>query len=160
DESIRTPYVGELDKRINEQDLRDNFAHGEIESIKMVLNKACAFVTYTTREGAEKVAEELSNKPVIKGLRLKLMWGKPEAPKLESETSEGAKQPATVAHSGMLPAAELVSTIWQSTTTNALLQYPTPTSARESLLPLHGFSKNGRTCSIQDSVFGLRLINP
>ncbi|PPD69481.1 hypothetical protein GOBAR_DD33643 [Gossypium barbadense] len=105
DESIRTPYVGELDKRINEQDLRDNFAHGEIESIKMVLNKACAFVTYTTREGAEKVAEELSNKPLIKGLRLKLMWGKPEAPKLESETSEGAKQPATVAHSGMLPRA-------------------------------------------------------
>ncbi|MBA0825198.1 hypothetical protein Goarm_021802 [Gossypium armourianum] len=77
DESIRTPYVGGLDKRINEQDLRDNFAHGEIESIKMVLNKACAFVTYTTREGAEKVAEELSNKPVIKSLRLKLMWGKP-----------------------------------------------------------------------------------
>ncbi|GKU94911.1 hypothetical protein SLEP1_g8335 [Rubroshorea leprosula] len=106
DESIRTLYVGGLDKRITEQDLRDNFyAHGEIESIKMVLDKACAFVTYTTREGAEKAAEELSNKLVIKGLRLKLMWGKPQAPKPESETSDGARQQAAVAHSGMLPRA-------------------------------------------------------
>ncbi|XP_022730774.1 zinc finger CCCH domain-containing protein 40-like [Durio zibethinus] len=106
DESIRTLYVGGLDKRVTEQDLRDNFyAHGEIESIKMVLDKACAFVTYTTREGAEKAAEELSNKLVIKGLRLKLMWGKPQAPKPESETSEGARQQAAVAHSGMLPRA-------------------------------------------------------
>ena len=73
DESIRTLYVGGLDGRISEQDLRDNFyAHGEIESVRMVLQRACAFVTYTAREGAEKAAEELSNKLVIKGLRLKL----------------------------------------------------------------------------------------
>ena len=61
-------------KRVTEQDLRDHFyAHSEIESIKMVLQRACAFVIYTTREGAEQVAEELSNKLVIEGLRLKLM---------------------------------------------------------------------------------------
>ncbi|GKU98803.1 hypothetical protein SLEP1_g11753 [Rubroshorea leprosula] len=106
DESIRTLYVGGLDKRITEQDLRDNFyAHGEIESIKMVLDKACAFVTYTTREGTEKAAEELSNKLVIKGLRLKLMWGKPQAPRLEAETSDGTRQLAAVTHGGMLPRA-------------------------------------------------------
>ncbi|KAK8973866.1 hypothetical protein V6N11_013023 [Hibiscus sabdariffa] len=92
DESIKTLYVGGLDKRITEQDLRDNFyAHGEIESIKMVLDKACAFVTYTTREGAEKAAKELSSKLVIKGLRLKLMWGKPQAPRPNSETSGGVR---------------------------------------------------------------------
>ncbi|GJX54618.1 zinc finger CCCH domain-containing protein 49-like protein [Tanacetum coccineum] len=50
----------------------------EDESIRtMVLQRACAFVTYTTREAAEKAADELSNKLVIKGLRLKLMWGRP-----------------------------------------------------------------------------------
>ncbi|KAK4769122.1 hypothetical protein SAY86_027272 [Trapa natans] len=104
DESIRTLYVGGLDARVTEQDLRDNFyAHGEIELVRMVLQRACAFVTYTTREGAEKAAEELSNKLVIKGLRLKLMWGRPQAPKPESEGSEvTARQ---VAHSGMLPRA-------------------------------------------------------
>lgn len=106
DESIRTLYVGGLDARITEQDLRDNFyAHGEIESVRMVLQRACAFVTYTTREGAEKAAEELSNKLVIKGLRLKLMWGRPQAPKPESEASDEARQQAAVAHSGLLPRA-------------------------------------------------------
>lgn len=106
DESIKTLYVGGLDARITEQDLRDNFyAHGEIESIRMVLQRACAFVTYTTREAAEKAAEELSNKLVIKGLRLKLMWGRPQQPKPEIDSAEQAKQQAAVTHSGMLPRA-------------------------------------------------------
>lgn len=106
DESIRTLYVGGLDARITEQDLRDHFyAHGEIESVKMVLQRACAFVTYTTREGTERAAEELANKLVIKGLRLKLLWGKPQASKPESEGSDQASQQAAVAHSGLLPRA-------------------------------------------------------
>lgn len=106
DESIKALYVGGLDARITEQDLRDHFyAHGEIESIKMVPQRAIAFVTYTTREGAEKAAEELSNRLVIKGLRLKLMWGRPQAPKPESEGSDEARQQAAMAHSGMLPRA-------------------------------------------------------
>ncbi|KAJ9698597.1 hypothetical protein PVL29_007592 [Vitis rotundifolia] len=106
DESIKTLYVGGLDARVTEQDLRDHFyAHGEIESVRMVLQRACAFVTYTTREGAEKAAEELSNKLVIKGLRLKLMWGRPQAPKPEGESSEEARQQAALAHGGMLPRA-------------------------------------------------------
>lgn len=106
DESIRTLYVGGLDPRISEQDLRDHFyAHGEIESIKMVPQRAIAFVSYTTREGAEKAAEELSNKLVIKGLRLKLMWGRPQAPKPESEVSDEARQQALMAHGAMLPRA-------------------------------------------------------
>ncbi|OIW01632.1 hypothetical protein TanjilG_14631 [Lupinus angustifolius] len=106
DESIKTLYVGGLDARVTEQDLRDNFyAHGEIESIKLVLQRACAFVTYTTREGAEKAAEELSNKLVIKGLRLKLMWGRPQSAKPDSDGSDQARQQASVAHSGLLPRA-------------------------------------------------------
>lgn len=106
DEGIRTLYVGGLDARVSEQDLRDQFyAHGEIESIKMVLQRACAFVTYTTREGAERAAEELANKLVIKGLRLKLLWGRPQVPKPESDGSDEARQQAAVAHSGLLPRA-------------------------------------------------------
>ncbi|XP_073010137.1 zinc finger CCCH domain-containing protein 49-like isoform X1 [Typha latifolia] len=103
DESIRTLYVGGLDARVTEQDLKDQFyAHGEIESIRMVLQRACAFVTYTTREGAEKAAEELVNKLVIKGMRLKLMWGKPQAPRPEED--EAARQ-GLIAHGGLLPRA-------------------------------------------------------
>ncbi|XP_072998110.1 zinc finger CCCH domain-containing protein 40-like [Typha latifolia] len=104
DESIRTLYVGGLDARITEQDLRDQFyAHGEIESVRMVPQRACAFVTYTTREAAEKAAEQLANKLVIKGLRLKLMWGRPQAPKLEED--EAAAREGLVSHGGLLPRA-------------------------------------------------------
>ncbi|KQK19411.1 zinc finger CCCH domain-containing protein 40 [Brachypodium distachyon] len=103
DESIRTLYIGGLDNRVTEQDLRDQFyAHGEIESIRMVLQRACAFVTYTTREGAEKAAEELANKLVIKGVRLKLMWGKPQAPRADDD--EAGRQ-GHVSHGGLLPRA-------------------------------------------------------
>ncbi|CAH9111821.1 unnamed protein product [Cuscuta epithymum] len=109
DESIMTLYVGGVDARITEQDLRDQFyAHGEIESVKMVSQRGFAFITYTTREGAERAAEELANKLVIKGLRLRLLWGRPQAPKPpESEmTADDARhQAATVAHSGLLPRA-------------------------------------------------------
>jgi pre-mRNA-splicing factor RBM22/SLT11 len=96
DESIKTLYVDGLDARVTEQDLRDNFyAHGEIESIKMFLQRPYAFVTFTTREGAEKAAEELSNKLVIKGCRLKLNWGRPQRAKPESGGSDHLRQQAT-----------------------------------------------------------------
>ncbi|KAM7257346.1 hypothetical protein ACFE04_013087 [Oxalis oulophora] len=103
DESIKTLYVGGIDGRITEQDLRDNFyAYGEIESVKMKLDRACGFVTYTTREGAEKAVEELSNKLVIKGMRLKLTWVRPQAPKPEGESSG---QQVALTHGGLLPRA-------------------------------------------------------
>ncbi|KAJ4754694.1 Pre-mRNA-splicing factor RBM22 [Rhynchospora pubera] len=102
DETVRTLYIGGLDARISEQDLRDQFyVHGEIESVRMVLQRACAFVTYTTREAAEKAAEELANKLVIKGVRLKLMWGRPQ--QMQPKPDEG--RPGTVMHGGMLPRA-------------------------------------------------------
>ncbi|KAI3906075.1 hypothetical protein MKW92_020579 [Papaver armeniacum] len=99
DESIKTLYVGGLDARVSEQDLRDIFyAHGDIESVRTVVKRACAFVTYTTREGAEKAAEELFNKLVIKGLRLKLFWGKAQYQRTELEDKAQT-------HGGLLPRA-------------------------------------------------------
>jgi pre-mRNA-splicing factor RBM22/SLT11 len=132
DESIKTLYVGGLDARVTEQDLRDNFyAHGEIESVKMVLQRACAFVTYTTREGAEKAAEELSNKLVIKGLRLKLMWGRPQAAKPESDGSDQARQQASVAHSGLLPRAVISQQQNQDQTQGGMLYYNNPPAPQQ-----------------------------
>ncbi|KAI3675945.1 hypothetical protein L1987_85541 [Smallanthus sonchifolius] len=126
DESIRTLYVGGLDARISEQDLRDEFySHGEIESIKMVVQKACAFVTYTTRQGAEKAAEELSNKLVVKGLRLKLMWGRPQVAKPEGEMDSQA-----VAHGGLLPRAI-------SHQQYQMVQPPGTSSSQDQQLPPH-----------------------
>ena len=36
----------------------------------------CAFVTYTTREAAEKAADKLHNNLVVRGMKLRLMWGR------------------------------------------------------------------------------------
>ncbi|KAJ9552361.1 hypothetical protein OSB04_016406 [Centaurea solstitialis] len=137
DESIRTLYVGGLDARVSEQDLRDNFyAHGEIESVKMVLQRACAFVTYTTREGAEKAADELSNKLVVKGLRLKLMWGRPQAPRVEGEAVSDEARQQSIAHSGLLPRAVI------SQQQNQMIQPPGTSAGQDQQPPpqMHYFN--------------------
>lgn len=48
---------------ISEDDLRDQFyPFGELRSVKKVASRSCAFVTYATREAAERAAAELANK--------------------------------------------------------------------------------------------------
>jgi pre-mRNA-splicing factor RBM22/SLT11 len=48
---------------ISEDDLRDQFyPFGELRSVKKVASRNCAFVTYATREAAERAADELANK--------------------------------------------------------------------------------------------------
>jgi pre-mRNA-splicing factor RBM22/SLT11 len=56
-------------------------------------------VTFTEREAAEKAAENVANKLVVKGLRLKLMWGRPQQPR--PERREGEAGPPS--HGGLLP---------------------------------------------------------
>lgn len=79
DTTITTLYVGGITPEISESDLRDQFyAYGEIKSIRMAPKSHCGFVSYTTREAAEEAAEKLANRLSVKGVRLKLMWGKPQ----------------------------------------------------------------------------------
>lgn len=67
DTSICTLFVGGLDERVDEESLKDAFyAYGELQSIRVVPGKSCAFVTYTMRDAAEKAAEALSNSLVVK----------------------------------------------------------------------------------------------
>ena len=48
---------------ISEDDLRDQFyPFGELRSLKKVPARGCAFVTYASREAAERAADELANK--------------------------------------------------------------------------------------------------
>ncbi|PSC73683.1 zinc finger CCCH domain-containing 40 [Micractinium conductrix] len=79
DKTICTLFVGGLSDDISEEDLRDQFyPYGELRSVKKVASRNVAFVTYATREGAEKAAEELGGKLNVKGQSLKLLWGKPQ----------------------------------------------------------------------------------
>merc|ERR1719427_38111 len=77
DKTITTLYVGGIDERFKEQDLRDYFyQYGEIRSIVVASSKNCGFVCYTTRAAAEYAAERSYNKAIIKGKRVKILWGK------------------------------------------------------------------------------------
>ena len=86
---------------ISEEDLRDQFyAYGELRSVKKVASRGCAFVTYATREAAERGAAELANKLVVKGTRLKLLWGKPQAAAPRPAGGQGAAAAAAGGASG------------------------------------------------------------
>jgi len=56
---------------------RDNFyAYGEITNLVILPGKSCAFVTYSNREGAEKAVKALYNKLTVKGVPLRVSWGR------------------------------------------------------------------------------------
>ena len=101
DASITTLYVGGIDQRVTEDDLRDAFySHGELKSVRCVHAKNCAFVTYVERKGAETAAEALHGTLVVNGLKLRLMWGKPAKPKGERGAAGGAGTGAGASGSG------------------------------------------------------------
>jgi pre-mRNA-splicing factor RBM22/SLT11 len=82
DVTICTLFIGGVTPDITEDDLRDAFyPHGELKSVKKVASRSCAFITYAARAGAERAADELANRLVLKGQRLKLLWGKPQQPR-------------------------------------------------------------------------------
>lgn len=95
DKSVTTLWVGGIDASMSEGDLRDCFySHGEIASVRILQKSGCAFVTYTTRSGAELAAERLHNRLTIKGQRCKLQWGKPQASRgLQGASQSGGDAP-------------------------------------------------------------------
>jgi len=77
DKDVKTLYVGNVPISATEEDIRDAFyAYGELSSIKLVPQKLCAFVTYSTREGAERAAAKLYTTLTVRGVPCRLAWGK------------------------------------------------------------------------------------
>lgn len=96
DESVATFFVGGLEEGIEKEDLAGVFyPYGELKSVNLVPLKRCAFVTFVTRGDAERAGEALAGNLVVKGKKLKLMWGKPlkqrDAPGLPRH-KEGVQQ--------------------------------------------------------------------
>eukprot|EP01125_Pyxidicula_operculata_P007368 TRINITY_DN2508_c0_g1_i1.p1 TRINITY_DN2508_c0_g1~~TRINITY_DN2508_c0_g1_i1.p1 ORF type:complete len:396 (-),score=98.87 TRINITY_DN2508_c0_g1_i1:317-1504(-) len=103
DKDVKTLYVGNVDNRITEQDLRDHFYHfGEIKSVKMNYNQHCSFIEFTTREATEKALKQYFNHLIINGVFLKLSWAKPHdqsektqpAPPINYDTSSSSYYPS------------------------------------------------------------------
>eukprot|EP01126_Amoeba_proteus_P064185 TRINITY_DN894_c0_g1_i30.p1 TRINITY_DN894_c0_g1~~TRINITY_DN894_c0_g1_i30.p1 ORF type:complete len:313 (+),score=54.75 TRINITY_DN894_c0_g1_i30:57-941(+) len=75
DAGITTLYIGNVDSRISESDLRDHFYYfGEIVSIARVPQQHCAFVEFSTREAAEAAIAKLYNSLIVNGVFLRLSW--------------------------------------------------------------------------------------
>ncbi|KAG5377398.1 hypothetical protein IGI04_041994, partial [Brassica rapa subsp. trilocularis] len=84
DQTLKTLYLRRLNSSVHEQHIRDRFnPYGEIESIVYFAMRGVdgAFLTYTTREGAEKAMLEHSSWVVINGQNVKLLWGAHVIPK-------------------------------------------------------------------------------
>ena len=91
DTSITTLFIGNVDpERVNEDDIRGRFyRYGDIKGIRVIGNKKCAFITFTSRAGAEKAAEDAAFNLEINGVQCRLQWGK-----VMEKKSTGDKGPA------------------------------------------------------------------
>ena len=79
DKSITTLWLGGLDGDTTEDELRVRFyPFGELQSIRIVAAKSCAFVTFQSRVAAEEAAKKLHDKLQIRGTPVKMSWGKPK----------------------------------------------------------------------------------
>lgn len=82
DKSVSTIYVGRLGQGSNEKSLRDFFYQfGEIRKVLLVTAKRCSFITFTTREAAERAVDKLGAQPMILGSKARIMWGKSQGAK-------------------------------------------------------------------------------
>lgn len=78
DTSITSLFVTGVEDDLPEHKIRDFFApYGKIRSLVCSHMSHCAFINYTTREGAEAAAEALQGRAVIAGCPLRVKWGKP-----------------------------------------------------------------------------------
>lgn len=78
DDSISTVWLGGVDQaKISESDLRDVFYHfGEIRQIKMVRDKACAFVEFVDQQSARNAVQRKHGNCMVRGLSLAVNWSK------------------------------------------------------------------------------------
>ena len=89
DSKITTLYIGNVNEKIDEKDLRDYFYQfGEIRSINIVRKSNCAFVQYTTRLAAEMAMETAFQKLTIHGFRLAIRWGKSQGKRKDDDDSD------------------------------------------------------------------------
>jgi len=142
DKSITTLFIGGLDAEIKEKDLRDKFyVYGELRSIKMVPKQSCAFVTFVQRDAAEQAASQLYKILEVKGKRLNLMWGRPQASQ-QSQASAALVAPgpggSSVMPDGMpasTPAIAGVSGVYRP-------YYPSMDPSAQGNTPLEGEARD------------------
>lgn len=78
DRSITSLFITGVEDDLPEHKIRDFFTpFGKLRSLVCSHMSHCAFINYSTREGAEAAAEALQGKAVIAGCPLRVQWGRP-----------------------------------------------------------------------------------
>lgn len=97
DQSITTLWVGGLSEDSTEAEVRGVFfPFGDVASVRLILEKKCAFVTYVKRESAEAASAKLYNSLIIKGKSCRLAWGKRQSKGAVSAGPPGVRGPPGV----------------------------------------------------------------
>ncbi|KAF2500220.1 pre-mRNA splicing factor slt11 [Lophium mytilinum] len=79
DPNITSLFVTGVEDDLPEHEIRKHFTQfGTLRSVVCSHRAHCAFLNYTTRQGAETAAEACQGKAVIKGCPLRVQWGKPK----------------------------------------------------------------------------------
>jgi pre-mRNA-splicing factor RBM22/SLT11 len=78
DQSITSLFVTGVEDDLPEYKIRDFFTpYGKLRSLVCSHMSHCAFINFSTREGAEAAAASLKGRAVIAGCPLRVQWGKP-----------------------------------------------------------------------------------
>jgi pre-mRNA-splicing factor RBM22/SLT11 len=95
DTSITTLFLGGVDtEKMGEEDIRGRFyRYGDIKGIRVIGDKKCAFITFATRDGAEKAAEDAAFNCLVNDVQLRIQWGKSMEKKKSQDNSRGAPPP-------------------------------------------------------------------
>jgi pre-mRNA-splicing factor RBM22/SLT11 len=76
DQSVTTLWVGNVDEKLVEDDMRGVFSKYGDAQYKMVSSRNCAFITFNSRASAEAAMLGLFNKLQVHGQSLRLAWGR------------------------------------------------------------------------------------
>ena len=79
DKNITSLFLTGVEDDLPEHELRMHFSQfGPLRSIVCSHRSHCAFMNFMTREGAEKAAASCQGRAVVKGVPLRVQWGRPK----------------------------------------------------------------------------------
>lgn len=79
DKNVMSLFVTGVEDDLPEHEIRAHFAqYGALRSLVCSHRSHCAFVNYMTRDAAEAAAAGCQGRAVVKGVPLRVQWGKPK----------------------------------------------------------------------------------
>ncbi len=79
DKNVTSLFVTGVEDDMPEHELRTHFQQfGPLRSIVCSHRSHCAFLNYMTREGAETAAAACQGRAIVKGVPLRVQWGRPK----------------------------------------------------------------------------------